>query len=331
MQESMCFSAFLYEYIESIMFLEVASRGGAIAPLAHPLNPPLQQIRLAGIKEDRLCGHYSKLIGVGNSTMTITTLILLLATGILAVTAVDNCPRKNVSLPITSCCELMVSKQFFTFSRSVQNRTTHLSGVYWLNNFCGDECTKAEAYCDTRNGGGGWLVVQRRQDGSVDFNRTWLEYEDGFGKLTGELWYGLRALHCLTGQGGWEMRMDIKLANDTNIFRLQYEQFKVASAKDKYRLTVGGFQGTTNDPMATHNGMNFTTKDSDNGLAGSNCALAYGLDSPIGGWWFRSCWVNGIAPNIGYNNVRNYGVYLNNKWQKFSFMEIKIRPHNCNI
>ena len=42
MQESMCFSAFLYEYIESIMFLEVASRGGgAIAPLAHPLNPPL--------------------------------------------------------------------------------------------------------------------------------------------------------------------------------------------------------------------------------------------------------------------------------------------------
>jgi len=36
------------------------------------------------------------------------------------------------------------------------------------------------------NGGGGWLVVQRRQDGTEDFNRTWFEYEDGFGKLTGE-------------------------------------------------------------------------------------------------------------------------------------------------
>ena len=87
-------------------------------------------------------------------------------------------------------------------------------------------------------------MVQRRKDGSVDFNRFWWEYEMGFDSLTGEFWYGLRALHCLTGQGGWEMRMDIKLANGTNIF-LQYEQFKVASAKGKYKLTVGGFQGTT--------------------------------------------------------------------------------------
>ena len=263
--------------------------------------------------------------------MTITTLILLLATaGTLAtVSAVDKCHRKNVSQSLTNCCEL-TSKQFFTFSRSTQN-SSYLSGTYWLNKFCGDECTKAEAYCDTSNGGGGWLVVQKRQDGSVDFNRTWLEYEDGFGMLTGEFWYGLKALHCLTGQGGWEMRMDIKLANGTNII-LQYEQFKVASAKDKYKLTVGGFQGTTTDPMAYHNGMNFTAKDNDNDLSSNNnCALAYGLDEPIGGWWYRSCWPSGIAPNILYNSSRWDGVYLNNQWHALPFIEIKIRPQNCNI
>ena len=30
----------------------------------------------------------------------------------------------------------------------------------------------------------------------------------------------------------------------------------------QYKLTVGGFQGTTTDPMVLHNGMYFTTKDS---------------------------------------------------------------------
>ena len=246
--------------------------------------------------------------------MTITTLILLLATGIVAVTAMDD--QINDKKLITSCCEL--SSFNFTFARG-----TDRPGVYLLNNFCTYDHIKAAAYCDTINGGGGWLVVQRRQDGSVDFNRTWLEYEDGFGKLTGEFWYGLRALHCLTGQGGWEMRMDIKLGDGTNIF-LQYEQFKVASAKSKYKLTVGGFQGTTTDPMADSNGMYFTTKDRDNDPWHKNCALWVG---PGGGWWYEYC--TDIQPNVLYNYY--VGVRLNNKWHTLSFIEIKIRPHNCNI
>ena len=137
------------------------------------------------------------MISVGNSTMTITTLILLLATGILAVTA--ECQKDNA--PIKSCCCLGFNTTTFNKRRS---------GVYTMMNFCGVKCYDAEIYCDTSNGGKGWLVVQRRQDRSVDFNRGWGEYEDGFGKLTSEFWYGLRALHCLTDQGGWEMRMDIK-------------------------------------------------------------------------------------------------------------------------
>ena len=51
-----------------------------------------------------------------------------------------------------------------------------------INNFCGDCKAVADAITD----GGEWLVVQRRQDGSVDFNRGWVEYEEGFGNLTRE-------------------------------------------------------------------------------------------------------------------------------------------------
>ena len=252
--------------------------------------------------------------------MIITTLILLLATGILAVTLVHGQQTQDNHL-INNCCQLGYGR--FTFSRK-----TKPSGLYVIPNYCKDDHLEAEAYCDTSNGGGGgWLVVQRRKDGSVDFNRTWLEYEDGFGKLTGEFWYGLRALHCLTAQGGWEMRMDIKLTNGTNIF-LQYEQFKVASAKDKYKLTVGGFQGTTTDPMAYHNGMYFTTKDSDNDQwDGSNCAIDNYDHTPTGGWWYNVC--QHIQANTLYNH--KYAILLNNKQYPLPFIEMKIRPHNCNI
>ena len=241
--------------------------------------------------------------------------MLLMAIGIVAVNA--ECQKDNA--PIETCCCLGFNTTAFNKRKS---------GVYTMMNFCGAKCYDAEVYCDTSNGGGGWLVVQRRQDGSVDFNRGWGEYEDGFGKLTGEFWYGLRALHCLTGQGGWEMRMDITLANGTNIF-LQYEQFKVASAKDKYKLTVGGFQGTTTDPMAFHNRMYFTTRDSDNDARNDNCAI-FDPAQPHGGWWHRYCW------RVNINNfyrANSYGIYLNGKWlHKLPiFTEMKIRPHNCNI
>ena len=69
------------------------------------------------------------------------------------------------------------------------------------------------------------------------------------------------------------MRMDVTLTNGTNIV-FQYEKFQVALAKDKYKLTVGGFQGTTSDPMSFHSGMYFTTEDRDNDqYGGINCAL----------------------------------------------------------
>ena len=95
-----------------------------------------------------------------------------------------------------------------------------------------------------------------------------------------------------------------------------------------YKLTVGGFQGTTTDPMAYQNGMYFTTTDSDNDKnSSSNCALLPSPTEPNDGWWYNDC------SHINLNNYYKYGSYeihLNNKW-KSSFTEIKIRPHNCNI
>ena len=74
--------------------------------------------------------------------------------------------------PIESYCCLGYRNTYFN---------TKSSGVYTIDNFGGVKCSNTRVYCDTISGGGGWLVIQRRKDGSVDFNKDWKNYEDGFG------------------------------------------------------------------------------------------------------------------------------------------------------
>uniref|UniRef100_A0A8C0FSM8 Fibrinogen C-terminal domain-containing protein n=1 Tax=Bubo bubo TaxID=30461 RepID=A0A8C0FSM8_BUBBB len=60
------------------------------------------------------------------------------------------------------------------------------SGVYSIVPSLGG--MPVEVLCDMDTEGGGWTVIQRRQDGSVDFNRTWNEYkEDTTGSMSGDL------------------------------------------------------------------------------------------------------------------------------------------------
>ena len=60
----------------------------------------------------------------------------------------------------------------------------------------------SQAYCDMKPDGGGWTVIQRRQDGSVDFYRNWTDYdyENRFGDLTGEFWLGFSKIHLKKDQ-----------------------------------------------------------------------------------------------------------------------------------
>ena len=43
-------------------------------------------------------------------------------------------------------------------------------------------------------------VIQRRKDGLEDFNRTWEEYEDGFGDINHGYWIG--KIHAWIQRGG---------------------------------------------------------------------------------------------------------------------------------
>ena len=246
--------------------------------------------------------------------MNTATIITLIALGIILV---DACPI--VSSVNGSCCE--VKSNEFKFSTSLKSR------VYNITNFCGDCELIAEGYCDAATDGGGWLVVQRRQDGSVDFNREWTDYEEGFGSLTGEFWYGLRPLHCLTNQGQWQLRIDFAFTNGTKSY-LSYNKFSIGPANSQYQLSISGFTGITTDPFTTRpiNGMKFTTKDRDNDMySGGNCAISGGGPN-AGGWWHNAC--SHIHVNRQYKQPNT--IYLDGEWLILPFIEMKIKPIACS-
>ena len=137
-----------------------------------------------------------------------TTMINAITISILVVNAIElvlvygECQTNNG--PIESCCCLGYNNTHFNAKSP---------GVYTISNFGEVKCSNTKVYCDTTSGRGGWLVIQRRKNGSVDFNRDWVEYEDGFGSLTVEFWFGLRGIHTLSSQGQWELRIDYAFHN----------------------------------------------------------------------------------------------------------------------
>ena len=229
----------------------------------------------------------------------------------------QNCSINDIT--IKTCCDV----NYFQF-------LTNPSGVYQMQCWCGGIWSTTSVFCDTKTADGGWTVIQRRKDGSVDFNRPWSDYEKGFGDLNGEFWYGLKNMNCLTQTGQWELRVDFEFKNKTRSY-LHYNVFKVGSATDEYPLTISGFTGITpTDPFSItyggHNGMKFTTYDNDNDKhkSGGNCA-----GQGNGGWWYRSCWA--INLNIKYNPAQYGSMALAGTWYNLRWIEMKIRPLNCAL
>ena len=190
-----------------------------------------------------------------------------------------------------------------------------------------------QAYCDMETDGGGWTVFQRRQDGSVDFKRSWVDYENGFGDLTGEFWLGLSKIHRLTKEGSNTLRVDLE-DFDTNTAYAKFSSFNVGGSATEYVLSVGGYSGSAGDSLtssflADHNGRKFSAKDNDNDNSSDNCAR----DVYPGGWWFNRCFLahlNGVYhqnPSISY--AKGIVWYSWKGWYySLKFTEMKTRHPN---
>ena len=166
------------------------------------------------------------------------------------------------------------------------------------------------------------LVIQSRKRNNLGkttndfgyFNKTWSEYQRGFGDLDSDYWIGLDILHLATSQSEWILRViivhcfrrgskivlniickfiiqfnncnivifQVSLQDwDSNEYVAYYSSMKVANETDNYKLTLTGYddvRSTLADSftLGGHATAEFTTFDKDNDNLGSgNCATTY--------------------------------------------------------
>ncbi|XP_034474208.1 ficolin-1-like [Drosophila innubila] len=153
-------------------------------------------------------------------------------------------------------------------------------------------------------------------NGAVDFQRNWNEYKHGFGDLNSEFFLGLEKTHELTADISQELLVILEDHNGNEAFET-YEEFGIGNGDQQYVLhTLGRANGTANDSLSYHRGMQFTTFDVDNDRHFSiNCAEKFS-----GGWWYNSCQDSKLTGKYADHNV---GMGVN--WYAFRGAEYSLK------
>ncbi|XP_071943741.1 ficolin-1-like [Antedon mediterranea] len=149
------------------------------------------------------------------------------------------------------------------------------------------------------------MVIQSRQDGSVNFYRNWKEYKKGFGNLNTEFWLGNEQINRITSNGSFELLVEMTDHLDVTKFA-KYSQSHIG------------------DRLTQHNDYQFSTDDIDNDVWVGNCAVTY-----KGGWWYNSCYdsnLNGLYLTPGANDNRGINLNTFDECLKTTVMMVKRAP-----
>ncbi|CAG4962293.1 unnamed protein product [Parnassius apollo] len=169
----------------------------------------------------------------------------------------------------------------------------------------------------------GTTLLQRRYNGTVEFNRKFSEYVRGFGNPASEYWIGLESMHQLTVDNCSSMRIDMTDIYGSSWYA-QYENFYVGDADSGYVLEVGGFRGNASDAFEYQNHMEFSTIDRDRDISNTHCAGNY-----EGGWWFSHC--QHVNINGKYTLGLTWFDSARNEWIAVATSEMRLyRRQGCH-
>lgn len=196
--------------------------------------------------------------------------------------------------------------------------------------------------CDMEVDNGGWIVIQARYSGKIDFVRPWIEYKEGFGNIAEEFWLGLEKIHELTSQRLFELR--IEMHDNATVKFAQYDLFGISDEANGYALKLlGQYHGDAGDSLSYHAGMKFSTYEwveiwnhdeilliqklnfsVDNDLWESgNCAKSH-----FGGWWYKSCDESNLNGKYFSDPEK---VTVDNQYEVIRWQGFKDEPHALPI
>ncbi|XP_046566707.1 angiopoietin-4-like [Haliotis rubra] len=147
-----------------------------------------------------------------------------------------------------------------------------------------------QVYCDLRFGGRTYI---QRQDYGINFNRTWRDYREGFGNVTGDHWLGFEKIRAMNDRAicQFVIRLTYNPRCCPTYRQANFKHFKLTDEDDGYRLTFDSLtagQSSKNrltDMLTEVKGAKFSTydRDNDDNPTGS-CSQIHGA-----GWWFKNC------------------------------------------
>ncbi|KAL4717445.1 hypothetical protein ACJJTC_000594 [Scirpophaga incertulas] len=177
--------------------------------------------------------------------------------------------------------------------------------------------TPFETWCSN-----GSTLIQRRSNGSIEFNLKFADYVHGFGHPASEYWLGLESMHKITVGNCSSMRIDMTDIYGASWYA-EYENFYVGGAETGYVLEVSGFKGNAGDAFEYQNHMEFSAIDRDRDISNTHCAGNY-----EGGWWYSHC--QHVNINGKYNLGLTWFDTFKNEWIAVATSELRtFRRPNC--
>ncbi|XP_053319666.1 fibrinogen-like protein 1 [Spea bombifrons] len=199
-----------------------------------------------------------------------------------------------------------------------------------------------QVFCEM-NDDGGWTLIQKHdgQD-NLPFDRSWYDYKQGFGNISGEHWLGLDNIYLLTNQEKRISELRVSLGDFAGSEAFAgYSTFNIGPESKFYKLSLGNYSGNAGDAFrgqssaTNQDGSPFSTKDKDNDNCdacreGDMVFRSCSNDQFKSGWWFNSCGIADLngqwrknGEHIGWVSAVSWKTWRSLESLKFSKMSVR--------